>query len=305
MSSIEMKSAGEEIVGDLNRAFSAFKEANDERLAQIETRMGADAVTEEKLTRIDQALDETKGRLDRLALDLARPRIGGAAPADHSEREHKSAFDTYMRSGETNGLKALEAKAMSRTSGADGGYGRARIGGQMIWSTRFLETTNVSYENTSSNSGGKGGGGGGGGGGGSVQTNVTYSYFANFAIGLCEGSIAFLRRIWADGSELDLTTLPIRIYSGGEDQEPDPLIVAKEGGGDGLPRGRPRRERAQCLSRHALERRRPSQFLARRTRRSDTGALHRSDDRDFADPLYVRATIEATGKTLMPYAMAQ
>ncbi|CAJ0851760.1 hypothetical protein AMST5_00466 [freshwater sediment metagenome] len=122
MSSIEMKSAGEEIVGDLNRAFSAFKEANDERLAQIETRMGADAVTEEKLTRIDQALDETKGRLDRLALDLARPRIGGAAPADHSEREHKAAFDTYMRSGESNGLKALEAKAMSRTSGADGGY---------------------------------------------------------------------------------------------------------------------------------------------------------------------------------------
>lgn len=122
MSSIEIKSAGEEIVGDLNRAFSAFKEANDERLAQIETRMGADVVTEEKLARIDQALDETKGRLDRLALDLARPRIGGAAPADQTEREHKSAFNTYMRAGEANGLKALEAKAMSRTSGADGGY---------------------------------------------------------------------------------------------------------------------------------------------------------------------------------------
>ncbi len=122
MSSTEIKSAGEEIVGDLNRAFSAFKEANDERLAQIETRMGADVVTEEKLARIDQALDETKGRLDRLALDLARPRIGGAAPADQTEREHKSAFNTYMRSGEANGLKALEAKAMSRTSGADGGY---------------------------------------------------------------------------------------------------------------------------------------------------------------------------------------
>lgn len=122
MSSIEFKSAGDEIIGDLNRAFSAFKEANDERLAQIETRMGADVVTEEKLARIDQALDETKGRLDRLALDLARPRIGGAAPADQTEREHKSAFNTYMRAGEANGLKALEAKAMSRTSGADGGY---------------------------------------------------------------------------------------------------------------------------------------------------------------------------------------
>ncbi|GLI92065.1 phage major capsid protein [Methylocystis echinoides] len=121
MSSIEIKS-GAEIVADLNHAFAAFKEANDERLAQIETRMGADVVTEDKLARIDQSLDETKSRLDRLALDLARPRLGGAAPTDHSEREHKSAFNTYMRAGETNGLKALEAKAMSRTSGPDGGY---------------------------------------------------------------------------------------------------------------------------------------------------------------------------------------
>ncbi len=122
MSSIEIKSAGDEIVADLNRAFSAFKEANDERLAQIETRMSADVVTEEKLARIDQALDETKSRLDRLALDLSRPRLGGAVADDHGAREHKSAFNHYMRSGEAGGLKALEAKAMSRTSGPDGGY---------------------------------------------------------------------------------------------------------------------------------------------------------------------------------------
>ncbi|BDV33350.1 phage major capsid protein [Methylocystis iwaonis] len=122
MSSIEIKSAGAPIVDDLNRAFSTFKEANDERLAQIETRMSADVVTEEKLARIDQALDETKSRLDRLALDLARPRIGGAAPEEHGAREHKSAFNHYMRSGEAGGLKALEAKAMSGASGPDGGY---------------------------------------------------------------------------------------------------------------------------------------------------------------------------------------
>ncbi|RTL89143.1 MAG: phage major capsid protein [Hyphomicrobiales bacterium] len=122
MTSIEIKSASDDIVGDLNRAFSAFKEANDERLVQIETRMSADVVTEEKLTRIDQALDETKSRLDRLALDLSRPRLGGPIADDHGAREHKSAFNHYMRSGEAGGLKALEAKAMSRTSGADGGY---------------------------------------------------------------------------------------------------------------------------------------------------------------------------------------
>jgi HK97 family phage major capsid protein len=122
MSSPELKSTGTDIVADLNRAFSAFKEANDERLSQLETRMSADVVTEEKLSRIDRALDETKGRLDRLALDLARPRLGAASPPDDEAREHKSAFHHYMRSGEAAGLKALEAKAMSRTSGPDGGY---------------------------------------------------------------------------------------------------------------------------------------------------------------------------------------
>lgn len=120
MSSV--KAAGDDIVADLNRAFSVFRETNDERLAQIEARMSVDVVTEDKLARIDRALDETKSRLDRLALDLARPRLSGANQEDDEAREHKSAFVHYMRSGEAAGLKALEAKAMSRTSGPDGGY---------------------------------------------------------------------------------------------------------------------------------------------------------------------------------------
>ncbi|MBG0796245.1 phage major capsid protein [Methylocystis sp. L43] len=122
MSAVETKTAGDDILADLNRAFSAFKETNDERLTQLEGRLGADVVTEEKLARIDHALDDTKSRLDRLALEMSRPRIGGKLVDDHSGREHKSAFNHYMRSGEASGLKALEAKALSRGSGADGGY---------------------------------------------------------------------------------------------------------------------------------------------------------------------------------------
>jgi HK97 family phage major capsid protein len=123
MSSLETKSlAGEDVLADLHRAFSAFKDTNEERLAQIETRLGADVVTEDKLQRIDRALDETKQRLDRVALDLARPKLGGAPAADEAAREHKSAFALYMRAGESAGLKALESKALSAGSGPDGGY---------------------------------------------------------------------------------------------------------------------------------------------------------------------------------------
>ncbi|WP_460449449.1 baseplate multidomain protein megatron [Alsobacter sp. SYSU BS001988] len=98
-------------------------------------------------------------------------------------------------------------------------YGRARIGGEAIWATRFEEVASTVKS---------GGGKGIGGTGGSASTQ-TYSYYANLAVGLCEGPIAFVRRIWADGRELDQTNLSIRVHLGSEDQEPDPLIVAKEG----------------------------------------------------------------------------
>ena len=121
MTSFETKSLGDSMIADLNQSFAAFREANDERLTQLETRLGVDVLTEEKLSRIDLTLDETKTRLDRLSLDLARPRLSGEIAAPHG-REHKSAFQLYMQSGEATGLKALEAKAMSRASGPDGGY---------------------------------------------------------------------------------------------------------------------------------------------------------------------------------------
>jgi HK97 family phage major capsid protein len=124
MQTHENKSLGSEAAAfdELHRAFSAFRETNDERLAQIESRVSADVLTDEKLARIDRALDETKSRLDRFALDAGRPRLGGVARSDHAEREHKTAFGLYMRAGEASGLKGIEQKAMSAGSGPDGGY---------------------------------------------------------------------------------------------------------------------------------------------------------------------------------------
>ncbi|MEI8177967.1 MAG: phage major capsid protein, partial [Aestuariivirga sp.] len=52
--------------GDMMQAFEAFREANDERLAEIEKRMSTDVVTAEKVDRINRAVDEAKARLDEL-----------------------------------------------------------------------------------------------------------------------------------------------------------------------------------------------------------------------------------------------
>lgn len=110
----------------------------------------------------------------------------------------------------------------ARIPGADEGtavnrvYGAARIGGTMIWATRFEE------EATSERAGGKSMSG---------PRLETFRYFANVAFGLCEGPVARVRRVWADGKELDLTTIEMRFYPGDETQLPDPLVEAKQGVG--------------------------------------------------------------------------
>lgn len=150
------------------------------------------------------------GALGRLAGGL------GGALVDTALQPHASPrYTVGPRLKAMDGITSTEGAAIPRV------YGRARLGGQMIWATRFLEQANVSV------SGGNSGKGVGGGGAQTIE--ISYSYFANFAIGICEGPIAFVRRIWADGNELDMTTAPIRIYHGDESQLSDPLIVAKEG----------------------------------------------------------------------------
>jgi HK97 family phage major capsid protein len=103
--------------GEMLRAFEAFKDANDERLA----RRDADVVLEEKLERINAAIDTQARRLDEINLKAARPAFGSEA-ARTGAPEHKAAFEAYVRTGEAGGLRALEVKAMSIGSNADGGY---------------------------------------------------------------------------------------------------------------------------------------------------------------------------------------
>lgn len=101
-------------------AFEAFKDANDERLAQIEGTLATDIVTTEKVDRISAAMDEQKRAFDRLLTKGQRP--GAASPLGFAGHEHKSAFEAYMRNGREDGLRALEAKSMSAAVDADGGY---------------------------------------------------------------------------------------------------------------------------------------------------------------------------------------
>ncbi|WP_184082769.1 phage major capsid protein [Afipia massiliensis] len=107
--------------------FEEFKASNDERLAAAGRR--ADVLLDEKVDRINGALDAQMKRIDDLALKGARPLLDGGLLdggrvrfTDASAREHKSAFDAYVRQGESSGLRLMETKALSVGSNADGGY---------------------------------------------------------------------------------------------------------------------------------------------------------------------------------------
>ncbi|MEL6994222.1 MAG: glycoside hydrolase TIM-barrel-like domain-containing protein [Pseudomonadota bacterium] len=98
-------------------------------------------------------------------------------------------------------------------------YGRTRIAGQVIWATDFRENVTV----TEGSSGGKGTPSP------PTPTTVEYRYSVSLALGLCEGEISHIGRIWADGVEISTRSLNMRAYPGDFEQLPDPKISAVEG----------------------------------------------------------------------------
>lgn len=95
-------------------------------------------------------------------------------------------------------------------------YGTQRMAGNVLWSTELIETATEE---------GKGG-----------PSYTTYSYRASFAVSVCQGPIAGIRRIWADGKlifdqsesntgpQRDYNAQALAIYTGTETQLPDPTI---------------------------------------------------------------------------------
>ncbi len=115
----ETKAYGREsVLDEMMRTLAAFREANDERLAEIEQKLNADAVSVDKVERINAALTEQKAALDRMALDMRRPH-GGEALKPRTERG--DGFQSYMRKGDVSRLEVKEDR-LSEGTLTEGGY---------------------------------------------------------------------------------------------------------------------------------------------------------------------------------------
>lgn len=93
-------------------------------------------------------------------------------------------------------------------------WGRMRLPGHVIWAADFTEIAAAQRRSK---------------GKGAARPTEGPRYTVSLAVALCEGPVAGVGRIWADGVEIGRTDLGLRLYPGDEDQQPDPAIAAIEG----------------------------------------------------------------------------
>ena len=133
----------------------------------------------------------------------------------------------FGASGQNRAVEGPRLSDLHITASTEGAplpriYGRARVGGQVIWATDLEEEIVTDTQSTGS----------GKGLGGAEVTVRRYNYYANFAVALGEGVITRVGRIWADEREIDISRLTMRVHRGTETQAADSLIEAHEGTGN-------------------------------------------------------------------------
>ena len=108
-------------------------------------------------------------------------------------------------------IQSLQVMESREGAGLPLVYGRMRVGGQVIWASRFKERRREQRS-------GKGG-----------PKYVDFTYSVSVAIALCQGPITRIDRVWANAEQISLADYTWRLYTGDETQLPDPLIEAIEG----------------------------------------------------------------------------
>ncbi len=156
------------------------------------------------------------GSLGGSFLGLSAATLGRAAGAAIGRRIDQRIFGSGSAPVEVGRVDRFRLTGASEGAATTQIYGRMRVAGQVIWATRFNESSETT---------------GGGKGGPPQPKTTTFSYSVSMAVALCRGQITRVGRVWADGEEVAPDTLNMRVYFGDETQGPDPKIEAVEGVG--------------------------------------------------------------------------
>ncbi|MCY4336263.1 MAG: glycoside hydrolase TIM-barrel-like domain-containing protein, partial [Litoreibacter sp.] len=151
------------------------------------------------------------------ALGLSSAVIGRAIGATIGQAIDQRLMGSGSQVVETGKLDRMRIMGASEGGAVPRVFGRARVPGNVIWTSNYRETVTTTQS------------GGGGKGAPKGPTVNSYSYSISLAIALCQGEIGRVGRIWADGKLIRKDDFNIQVYRGGEEQLPDPLMVSIEG----------------------------------------------------------------------------
>lgn len=160
------------------------------------------------------------GSISILGATITSASIGGLIGSSIGSYVDSLIISSLVPATRNQGPRLQEISVMQSTEGAVIGrlHGSLRVGGNLIWSSRFKEVKTTDTERV------------GGKGGGQKVINTSYVYSVSFAVAFCEGnSRTQLNRLWADGKEIDVSTINYTFYPGTETQLPDSVIQAVEG----------------------------------------------------------------------------
>lgn len=117
MSTPEVKAA----IDSVNRAFEEFKAANDIRLAELDGKISADVLNQEKVDRINGDITTLQNAVNEANRKLARVTTGGGGDVDPAKAEYRNAFFNWFKTGDgENELKVRNAATVK--SDPDGGF---------------------------------------------------------------------------------------------------------------------------------------------------------------------------------------
>ena len=169
------------------------------------------------------------GSIGGTVLGVSAAAIGGFIGSSIGSGIDSQLFGPSTAPRRTEGPRLSDLAVQSSAYGAPVPlvYGTMRVAGNLIWSTGLNETRSADTTTV-----------GGKGGHKQTVTNVSYSYSSSFAVAVSGREIVSIGRIWADGKLLRSASGSlavggeVRVYTGSEDQAPDPLIEAIEGAGN-------------------------------------------------------------------------
>lgn len=99
---------------EMQRTWNEFQKDALDRIKNLEKKGSVDPLVEEKLSKMNAAIDQYENELKTIRTAMARP---GAGEPEKKRNEHKEAFVKYMRTG-----SEAEIKGLSVNDNVNGGY---------------------------------------------------------------------------------------------------------------------------------------------------------------------------------------